>query len=56
MNLWRIEEDSPRPVVPRGIDEERRLESILADDIKVLGFGPLMLLGRQVLTDHGARI
>jgi len=56
MNLWRIEEDRPRPVVTGGINEERRLESILADDIKILGLGPLMLLGRQVLTDHGARI
>lgn len=56
MNLWRIEEDRPRPVVTGGINEERRLESILVDDIKVLGLGPLMLLGRQVLTDHGARI
>ena len=56
MNLWRIEEDRPRPLVAAGIDEEKRLESILADDIKILGLGPLMLLGRQVLTDHGARV
>jgi hypothetical protein len=56
MNLWRIEEDRPRPLVAAGIDEEKRLESILADDIRILGLGSLMLLGRQVLTDHGARI
>jgi hypothetical protein len=56
MNLWRIEEDRPRQLIAAGIDEERRLESILADDIKILGLGPLMLLGRQVFTDHGARI
>lgn len=56
MNLWRIEEDRPRALVAAGIDEERRLESILADDIEILGLGPLMLLGRQVLTDHGARV
>jgi hypothetical protein len=56
MNLWRIEEDRPRPFVTGGINEERRLESILADDIKILGLGPLMPLGCQVLTDHGVRI
>ena len=56
MNLWRIEDDRPRPLVAEGIDQERRLESILADDISILGLGPLMLLRRQVLTDHGARV
>lgn len=56
MNLWRIEEDRPRPLAAAGIGEEKRLESILADDISILGLGPLMLLGRQVLTDHGARV
>lgn len=56
MNLWRIEDDRPHPLVAAGIDQERRLESILADDISVLGLGSLMLLGRQVLTDHGARV
>ena len=56
MNLWRIEDDRPHPLVAAGIDQERRLESILADDISVLGLGPLLLLGRQVLTDHGARV
>jgi hypothetical protein len=56
MKLWRIEEDRPRPLAAAGIDQERRLESILADDIGILGLGDLMLLGRQVLTDHGARV
>jgi hypothetical protein len=35
-----IEEDRPRPLVAPGIDQEKRLESILADDIKILGLGP----------------
>jgi hypothetical protein len=56
MNLWRIENDRPRPLSAAGIGEERRLESIIADDVKILGLGPLMLLGRQVGTDYGARI
>jgi hypothetical protein len=40
MNLWRIVEDRPRPLVAAGIGEEKRLESILADDISILGLGP----------------
>ena len=56
MNLWRIEEDRPRPLAGAGIGEEKRLESIIADDVKILGLGQLMLLGRQVATDYGARI
>jgi hypothetical protein len=56
MHLWRIEDDRPRLLIASGIDEEKRLEAILADDIAILGLGPLMLLGRQVPTDHGARI
>ena len=56
MNLWRIEEDRPRPLLMEGIDEEKRLESVIADDMAILGLGPLMLLRRQAITDSGARI
>lgn len=56
MNLWRIEENRPRALVTEGIDEEERLESVIADDMAILGLGPLMLLRRQVVTDFGARI
>lgn len=56
MNLWRIEHDRPRPLVAAGIGEEKRLESVIADDVAILGLGPLMLLGRQVVTEFGARI
>ena len=56
MNLWRIEEDRPRLLIGGGIGEEARLESIIADDVTILGFGPLMLLGRQVATDYGGYI
>lgn len=34
----------------------RHFESIRADDIRILGLGSLVLLGRQVLTDHGADV
>jgi hypothetical protein len=56
MNLWRIDENRPQPLVMEGIDEERRLESVIADDMAILGLGSLLLLGRQVATDFGARI
>lgn len=56
MHLWRIEDDRPSPVVAAGIGEEERLESIIAHDVEILGLGSLMLLGRQVITDHGSRI
>jgi hypothetical protein len=36
--------------------DEKRLESIIAADIGILGLGPLMLLGRQIVTDQGSRI
>ena len=56
MKLWRIEDDRPRPVTAAGIGEESRLESVIADDLGILGLGPLLLIGRQVVTDFKARI
>jgi hypothetical protein len=56
MNLWRIQDDRPVPVALAGIGEEKRLESIIADDSSILGLGPLLLVGRQVATDFGGRI
>lgn len=56
MHLWRIDGDRTLPVVAAGIGEEERLESIIAHDVGILGLGSLMLLGRQVITDHGSRI
>jgi hypothetical protein len=56
MSLWRIQNDRPLPLLAAGIGEEKRLESIIADDVGILGLGPLMLLGRQVATDFGARV
>lgn len=56
MHLWRIDGDRTTPVVAAGIGEEERLESIIAHDVELLGLGSLILLGRQVITDHGSRI
>jgi hypothetical protein len=55
-NLWRIDDDRPVPIAAAGIGEERRLESIIADDLAILGLGPLLLVGRQVATDFGGRV
>ena len=56
MRLWKIENERAQRVVASGIGAEERLESLIASDIEILGLGPLMLLGRQVVTDHGSRI
>lgn len=44
------------PLTAAGIGEEKRLESIIADDLSILGLGPLLPVGRQVATDFGGRI
>lgn len=56
MRLWRIEDRHALPIPSSGIGDEARLEEILAADISILGLGPLMLLNRQLRTDHGSRI
>lgn len=56
IGLWRIEEGKARALGPTSIESERLLERILADDISILGLGPLLTLGHQVRTDHGGRI
>jgi hypothetical protein len=56
MRLWKIENERAQRVVAAGIGAEERLESLIASDVEILGLGPLMLLGRQVVTDHRSRI
>lgn len=56
MRLWRIDGDRTIPVTAAGIGEERRLEMIITHDVGILGLGSLMLIGQQVITDHGSRI
>ena len=54
--LWRVDSDSVERVPPSGIGSEERLEEIIEERIDILGLGPLLLLGRQVITDFGKRI
>jgi hypothetical protein len=56
MRLWRIQGDHTIPLVASGIGEEERLELLITQDVDVVGLGSLMLIGRQVITDHGSRI
>jgi Endonuclease NucS len=56
MAIWRIANDQPQLLLTSGIGDEQRLESVIATDIAILGLGSLMLLDRQVSTDHGTRI
>ncbi len=54
LSIWRLG-DSPEPVSFSSIDREDQLEAAIYDDISILDSG-LMILGRQVSTDHGTRI
>jgi hypothetical protein len=56
MAIWRIADDKPQLLATAGIGDEQRLESVIAADVEILGLGSLMLLDRQVSTDHGTRI
>ncbi|MEV6531617.1 endonuclease NucS domain-containing protein [Streptomyces sp. NPDC051639] len=49
--LWRVD-DKPVRVVTRPIPLESRLENLIEADPEILG-RPLLLIGRQVQTDHG---
>jgi len=53
MQVWRIDSgDSPRVMSAAGIDFERRLEAILAQDISLVS-PDWMVIGRQVPTSFG---
>jgi len=54
VGLWRVGEQLT-PVAGGGMDSERRLETLLANDIKVVD-QDLMLIGRQVSTEYGKYI
>jgi hypothetical protein len=54
--LWRVDGESVEQVPTSAIASEERLEDILAARIDILGLGPLLQIGRQVITDFGKRI
>jgi hypothetical protein len=55
LEVWRI--DGATTKVPAvALENETRLEDLLFEDIGMLGLDLLMVVGRQVVTDYGARI
>ncbi len=54
VGIWRIDEES-KPVLLTGMDLEKRLQDILADDISLIG-QDLLVIGREVLTPSDGRI
>ena len=55
MKLWRIEENTPKPVDPDTLDSEARLEVWIRDDIGMVSDG-LLAIGQQVRTTYGGVI
>ncbi len=51
MKLWRIEEDTPKPIDQDKLDLESRLENWMRDDIGLMN-DDLLVIGQQVPTDH----
>ncbi len=56
IGIWRVDGGQPEPVPSSALDKESRLESILEQDLSILGLDSLLLLGRQVMTKYGKRV
>ncbi len=52
MAIWRMADAGPQELASSPLDSERRLEDMLAQDPNMCGT-ELLILGRQVRTDHG---
>lgn len=50
--LWRVDDGRPQRVATRPMPLESRLEELIEEAPEILG-RPLLLIGRQVQTDHG---
>ena len=55
LGLWRLDGDSYQRVEDAGMPSEERLEDLIESDPSVLG-ERLLVLGRQVITEHQKRI
>ena len=55
MSLWRVDDESLKPIDRSGLDQEERIETWIAEDSSVLGMD-VVVFGRQVHTDFGGRI
>lgn len=55
--MWRIDGAKAHPLSRSAITNEKLLEDILEDDVSLLGLpGPLLVIGRQVVTDYAGRL
>jgi hypothetical protein len=57
VSIWRIQAGKPVPVARTPLGNEKLLEDILEADIGLLGLPtPLLVVGRQVVTDYAGRV
>ena len=55
INLWQVADSKLVELDSKPLDSEGRLEAWLANDPTLLGVD-VLIVGRQVVTDHGGRI
>jgi len=55
LEVYRLNGTTPEPITPSGMDEESRLQDILADRIEIID-QDLMVVGREVQTPWQARV
>lgn len=55
LDVYHLDGDKPVPIPPSGMDEEKRLQEILASRIEILD-GNLLVIGREVYTPWDSRI
>ncbi len=55
IRLWKIEDDTPKPIDQTGLNLENRLEDWMAQDIGMVNDN-LLVIGRQVRTAYGGEI
>src|SRR5687767_4928764 len=54
-SMWHVRQGRLEPIERIRLDDEQRLEDWLEADPGLLGMD-LMIIGRQIVTDHGGRI
>ena len=55
MNLWHVEGEELEEVRPTRLSLEERLEKWIVDNPSILGMD-VLIIGKQVLTEHGGRV
>jgi hypothetical protein len=55
MNLWKVNGDALSEIPKTRLNSEERLETWIANHVSILGLN-ILIVGRQVITEHGGRI